>query len=352
MDNSESLRNSLEVVLKRFQDSYRKRILDIWSCQSDEDRYRRLMETNVLARQLSGLQSSLCFRYENDRWHSVVLDTLDLEVIYANIDRAVSDNKASDSEYEDYLVKELLRYFKRDFFTWCNSPVCTLCGNDSNQQSIGLDRPTPEESQYQCGTVEVYRCRIHNTITRFPRYNDPIKLLQTRTGRCGEWCNLFTLILKSFGLEARYVWNKEDHVWCEYYSKYLKKWVHVDSCEQSYNEPHIYSNNWNKKMSYVIAFSIDTVTDVSPRYILKNQLPRKDISENDLSFLCQYLTKKLRTNMNEDQVFSLACRDEQERLEWIKSKQLKPTKIDSSPGSGRESGSVAWKKERGENGSY
>lgn len=347
---------TLSSVSKRFLELYRSKILSQWrgtnGSSEEEKRFNSLIQQNGFARQIFGLYKSLCFRYENDAWYSVVLDILDLDLIYSNVDKAVQDNNASDIEYQDYLVKELLRYFKRDFFSWCNKPNCSKCGTDEHLEWVGTDRANSEEAKYQCGNVEVYRCTLTGDITRFPRYNDPIKLLQTRTGRCGEWCNVFTLILKSFGLNARYIWNKEDHVWCEYYSPNLKRWVHLDCCEQSFDEPHIYSKNWNKKMSYVLAFSNDIVADVSGRYILQNNLPRNAISENELNFMCTYLTKTLRKDFNDDQIYALACRDEQERLSLEKTKPSKDTSTTTLTGTkGRESGSKAWKQQRGEDGS-
>ncbi|CDO95177.1 unnamed protein product [Kluyveromyces dobzhanskii CBS 2104] len=350
------IQETLSSISKKFLELYRSKVVSQWKgihgSSDDDRRFNSLIQHNGFANQIFGLYKSLCFRYENDSWYSIVLDTLNLDLIYANIDKAIMNNNASDIEYQDYLVKELLRYFKNDFFSWCNKPKCVKCGNDDQMECIGTDRANSEEAKFQCGNVEVFRCNSTGDITRFPRYNDPVKLLQTRTGRCGEWCNVFTLILKSFGLDARYIWNKEDHVWCEFYSPNLRRWVHLDSCEQSFDEPHIYSNNWNKKMSYVFAFSNDIVVDVSSRYILKNNLPRTDISEADLNFLMVYLTRMLRKELTDDQLYTLDCRDEQERLEWQKTPTSNHKATTTLEGTqGRESGSTAWKQQRGEDGS-
>ncbi|CCH62664.1 hypothetical protein TBLA_0H03830 [Henningerozyma blattae CBS 6284] len=324
---------------------------------NDTTRFQQLIQQNNFARELFGLSNRLCTVYENSNWHSIVLEVLDLEVIYSNVDSEVAkigDKDDKDEQYSDILVKELLRYFKQDFFKWLDKPDCPKCGQGSNQNmsSNGVQRPNQEEAQHQCGAVEIYRCNNCGTESRFPRYNDPIKLLETRVGRCGEWCNLFTLILKSFGLEARYIWNREDHVWCEYYSNYLKRWVHLDSCEQSFDQPYIYSKNWNKKMSYCIAFSRYGVQDVSKRYILQNQLPRDTISEDSLLFFCNFITKKLRISLSNDELYQLLCRDEAERLSWVtQTKNLTSDKTSEEAFKGRSSGSKEWKKERGEDGS-
>ena len=64
-------------------------------------------------------------------------------------------------------------------------------------------KPTDEERRYGAHRVEAYRCRTCGVTTRFPRYNHPGKLLQTRRGRCGEWANCFTLCCRAMGWEAR-----------------------------------------------------------------------------------------------------------------------------------------------------
>ncbi|AMD20834.1 HDR092Cp [Eremothecium sinecaudum] len=341
-----STNNMYADISKRILESYKKLVLDRDRRFQDNDelRYQTLLKRNDFAREIHSLYETLCFRYDNDYLQSRVLDTFDLDLIYANVDA----KNVADDEYQDALVNELLRYFKEDFFSWCNSPICVRCQTAEHQSNIQPDSPNAAEMPFQCTVVERYICGHCNGVTRFPRYNDSLKLLQTRTGRCGEWCNLFTLVLKSFGVEARYIWNKEDHVWCEIYSSRLKRWVHVDSCEKSFDQPYIYSNNWNKSMSYVIAFSNDTVVDVSKRYILKNQLPRDLINEDDLEFMTKYLTKKLRKQLHDDELYKLACRDGVELLE-LRTNTNQPTHTSSAP-IGRVSGSTEWKKNRGEDG--
>ena len=67
-----------------------------------------------------------------------------------------------------------------------------------------------------------------------PGASDLRALMKSRRGRCGEFANLFTLMIRAVGLRARYganiilfaltftkkqtkclVWNAEDHVWNE-----------------------------------------------------------------------------------------------------------------------------------------
>ncbi|KAL6945037.1 hypothetical protein ACO0QE_002480 [Hanseniaspora vineae] len=343
-DTSHSVAEMAAQLLKK----YKNLVIGKYQEQADSYRLHQLMANNRFAQQIDGLHKEHCFKYDADpNVFTAVMDTIDLDLIYSNVDK----NEESEQDYEKALVKELLRYFKEDFFTWTNQPNCAQCGNNTNQQFKGADRPTPEEQRDDrlLSVVEVYECTNCQTKTRFPRYNSPYMLLKTKTGRCGEWANMFLFILKSFGITSRYIWNREDHVWSEYYNDKEKRWIHLDSCENSYDQPFIYSKNWNKKMSYCFAFGSDAVADVSAKYIVvkDNALPRTEIEETDLCFLLFELTKSLRNGLNAEELYKLGCRDQLEFLEREGEEVVSKT---STAPLGRVSGNAEWKKSRGEGG--
>lgn len=47
-------------------------------------------------------------------------------------------------------------------------------------------------------------------------------------------------MLACAGLDARYILDVTDHVWAEYYSDAMQRWVHLDPCEAAYDTPHLY----------------------------------------------------------------------------------------------------------------
>lgn len=67
----------------------------------------------------------------------------------------------------------------------------SMLQDDVAMQGVGSDTgKSHEEINGKAHNVELYKCGKCNRITRFPRYNNPAVLLNTRKGRCGEWANV------------------------------------------------------------------------------------------------------------------------------------------------------------------
>jgi len=167
---------------------------------------------------------------------------------------------------KDEIMVQLLKWYK-NWMKWVNKPPCQFCQGET--QSLGMTAATPEELNSWASRVELYQCNTCSSYTRFPRYNHPRKLLQTRKGRCGEYANLFTLLCRAMGYEARYILDLTDHVWTEVYCEEKQQFVHTDCCEAKYDCPNLYEKGWGKKLSYIFAFSADEVIDVTQRYTKK-----------------------------------------------------------------------------------
>ncbi|KAM1549601.1 hypothetical protein ACFX1Z_010628 [Malus domestica] len=255
----------------------------------------------------------------------------------------------SKNEQDHAFLLQLLFWFKQSF-SWVNSPACDSCGN--NTVNIGMATAIPSEIRYGASRVETYRCNICPTVTRFPRYNDPLKLVETRRGRCGEWANCFTLYCRAFGYESRLILDFTDHVWTECFSQSLGRWMHLDPCEAVYDKPLLYESGWNKKLNYVIAIAKDGVCDVTKRYTRKwhEVLSRRNIiTEPALSAVLANITKDCRRGFTSQVLSVLEERDEKERQELERG--LHSTDNDSSSLPGRRSGDKEWRKSRLECGS-
>lgn len=78
------------------------------------------------------------------------------------------------------------------------------------------------------------------------------------------------------------------------------RWIHVDSCEASIDAPLLYEGGWGKKLSYVIAFGLDEVVDVSKRYTrnFTDMLTRRSLAREEWlqQFIaCQDIIQRLGT---------------------------------------------------------
>ncbi|XP_010546598.1 PREDICTED: peptide-N(4)-(N-acetyl-beta-glucosaminyl)asparagine amidase [Tarenaya hassleriana] len=257
--------------------------------------------------------------------------------------------KPSKEEHDYTFLLQLLFWFKKTF-RWVNEPPCDGCGSKTVGQGMG--NPLPSELAYGANRVELYRCTFCSRITRFPRYNDPVKLLETRKGRCGEWANCFTLYCRSFGYATRLILDFTDHVWTECFSHSFGRWIHLDPCEGVYDKPLLYEKGWNKKLNYVIGIARDGVYDVTKRYTKKwhEILTRRTITtESSSQAVLRTLTRELRISFTPHVLSSLELRDSNEQEELERDLHSPDDASVSLPG--RQSGDKGWRILRSEFGS-
>ncbi|XP_064608413.1 peptide-N(4)-(N-acetyl-beta-glucosaminyl)asparagine amidase-like [Liolophura sinensis] len=258
--------------------------------------------------------------------------------------RQLQAQNAGGVDKRDLLLLSVLHWFKTSFFSWVNSPACNVCGGET--QKVGDAQPFPEELKWGGNRVEQYRCNTCSTVVRFPRYNHPGKLLETRKGRCGEWANCFTLCCRALGFEARFVLDWTDHVWTEVYSEREKRWLHCDPCENICDKPLLYESGWGKKLSYIIAFSKDDIQDVSWRYSRKHDELKQRRGECRESWLVTTITKLRHQRQAGFPEAHRKLLNERCARELVELLLPQPDTSEQLPG--RISGSVAWRLARGE----
>ena len=205
---------------------------------------------------------------------------------------------------------------------------------------------TPEETEGWAKRVELYECTACSEQTRFARYNNVIKLLDTRTGRCGEWANCFTALCIALGHQARFVLDWTDHVWTECYIDAEQRWVHLDPCENAYDTPKLYEKGWGKKLTYVLSFPNVEVVDTTARYILNkalNRMRRELVPEMWLATTIESLRLDLCSQLPPGERVKLVARHRAEQEELSKEGQQPAAQANQAECQPRQTGSLEWR---------
>ena len=291
---------------------------------------------------------------ENDLTNKL---TIKAEKIYK--EKNLIENESNEISLKDAFVMSLLDWFKNSFFSWCNSPICGNCKSSSNNKYNCSIKPSNEEAEGLASRTEIYECTNTSCsnlgiTSRFPRYNCISTLIKTKTGRCGEWANTFGAFLNYYKYETRFIDNFEDHVWNEYYSEYLQRWIHVDSCEKAWDKPLTYEQGWGREMVYILGYSKYGVYDVTPRYVLeyknKIELYRKKEDSLILNNLQEYYNNKHREKYLEyiDIILNRDALEKEELSYYVDIGKKRLDKMNEQEKKGRQSGSEEWRKNRGE----
>ena len=180
---------------------------------------------------------------------------------------------------DEQTLKPLLHWFKHDFMKWMpKESRCVRCNN--RPMSIQLD-----DNSGTIRKTEIHVCNVCGSKQIFRRYDNILRIAETRIGRCSEWSILFGAITNSLRIQTRIVHDYLDHCWNE--SLIDNKWIHIDSTLDypiSFDHPYYYEQNWGKNYEYVLAFSAHSVEDVTTRYtqqwpIVQKRRGRKDKME-------------------------------------------------------------------------
>lgn len=170
-----------------------------------QESFEHIRKTPTENQIVTSILSSLrCFElYKDLQLHTKVKQLCPWEQLSLDASKKITAIKQNSKEEtisidtRDLFLIELLDWFKKDFFTWFQEPICKHCPG-SQMKFIKYGECTAEEKRWAASRVEIYSCPNCKSEYRFPRYNHPLKLLDTRTGtslRCFDYHSDFNLVL-------------------------------------------------------------------------------------------------------------------------------------------------------------
>uniref|UniRef100_A0A7S3JQF0 Transglutaminase-like domain-containing protein n=1 Tax=Aureoumbra lagunensis TaxID=44058 RepID=A0A7S3JQF0_9STRA len=164
-------------------------------------------------------------------------------------------------------VQILLNEFKEEFPYYRDH--CLHCAAEGAEYLGEITCTSHLEKDIQRAVrAELRYCSSCSKLSRFVRANDVNSIMQRKYGRCGEYSIAFAAILLIFGLDIRWIYDSSDHVWIE--ALINNKFIHCDPCEAALNQPLLYSQNWQKSSSLVLAFDKHQAIDLTSFYYPDN----------------------------------------------------------------------------------
>ena len=141
-----------------------------------------------------------------------------------------------------------MKWFKQECFTWIDKPKCSKCNTHSNMNLYRETKESPNKDEigWTMFRVEYFKCYACQNEERFARYDHPLMILKSKTGRCGEWAYAFTCMCMALGHKARLCEAWAEHAWTEVYIDSYKRWVHLDVSEQHFDNPLTYEKDQKK----------------------------------------------------------------------------------------------------------
>jgi len=261
------------------------------------------------------------------------------------------------SSFRLHLLRKTMAWFRHHYFEWVSTPTCASCGKST--QGIGSCEPLPSERAVGgAAMVEIYKCSDTSCHmeTRFPRYNLPSKLLDTRRGRCGEFANAFVSIVLAMGYRARHITDFSDHVWGEVWVDGLG-WLHADPCEVALDRPLLYETGWGKSLTFIFAAGIGEFRDVTRRYTKKwgaveARRVEKGVKEECLKNVVAALESCLRLRVGKPMTLSAGedLERAREEAELVRASSVDDGVRKYEECLGRITGTEEWKRARGEMG--
>ena len=106
----------------------------------------------------------------------------------------------------------------------------------------------------------------------FDRNSDPVKILASGKGRCGEFSILYLSACLSLGYEARLLVSVKPYTYWELHNwvevKVNDSWIHVDPTDKIWNDPSRYKSWWGEigKNALIYAFEDGKIEEVTDRY--------------------------------------------------------------------------------------